>query len=90
MDFEAFAGAARAAGARTVGPVTQGSFLRALGIELRARQLIANASAETGVAVSGAARRLIDAHQMGTLFKVLALTHPDLPVPAGFPAGESP
>ena len=90
VDFEAFAGAARAAGARTFGPVAQGSFLRALGIELRARQLIANASAETGVAVSGAARRLIDADQMGTLFKVLALTHPDLPVPAGFLAGESP
>ena len=87
VDFKAFAGAARAAGVRTFGPVTQGRFLRALGIELRARQLIANASAETAAAVRGGVRRLIDADQMGTLFKVLALTHPDLPAPAGFPAG---
>ena len=86
VDFEAFAGAARAAGARTCGAVTQASFLRALGIELRVRQLVANASAETSAAIRGGVRRLIDAGEMGTLFKVLALTHPDLPMPAGFPA----
>ena len=87
VDFEAFAGAAHAAGARTCGPVTQDDFLRALGIELRARQLVANASAETGATIRGGVHRLIDADEMGTLFKVLALTHPDLPVPAGFAAG---
>lgn len=84
VDFEAFAGAARDAGARSCGPVTQGSFLRTLGIELRAQQLVANASPESGAAIRAGMRRLIDADQMGTLFKVLALTHPDLPTPAGF------
>jgi NADH dehydrogenase [ubiquinone] 1 alpha subcomplex assembly factor 7 len=89
VDFEAFAGAARAAGARPRGPVTQGGFLRALGIELRAGQLTANASAETGATIRAGVRRLIDADEMGTLFKVLALTHPDLPMPAGFAADAS-
>ena len=90
VDFEAFAGAARAAGALTCGPVTQGGFLRSLGIEARARRLTANASPESGAAIQSGVRRLIDADEMGTLFKVLALANPDLPTPSGFPAGAPP
>ena len=88
VDFEAFAAAARAAGARICGPVTQGDFLRSLGIELRAQQLLRNASAKMGATIRSGVRRLIDSDEMGTLFKVLALTDPALPTPAGFPAGE--
>ncbi|HXP74973.1 MAG TPA: SAM-dependent methyltransferase [Stellaceae bacterium] len=87
VDFEAFAGAARAAGARLCGPVTQGGFLRSLGIELRLQQLLANASPELRPTLQSGVHRLIDGHEMGTLFKVLALTDPTLPTPAGFPAG---
>ena len=86
VDFEAFADPARAAGARVCGPVVQGDFLRALGIEVRARQLLANAARETRTTIESGIRRLIDGGEMGTLFKALALTHPDLPIPAGFPA----
>ena len=88
VDFEAFAAAAYAAGARVYGPVTQGDFLRSLGIELRAQQLLRRASAEVGATIRTGVRRLIDSDEMGTLFKVLALTDPTLPTPAGFPAGE--
>ena len=86
VDFQAFADAARAAGARVCGPVTQGGFLRSLGIEVRARQLLANAPPEIRATIESGVRRLIDGTEMGTLFKVLAVLHLDLPIPAGFPA----
>jgi NADH dehydrogenase [ubiquinone] 1 alpha subcomplex assembly factor 7 len=85
VDFQALADVARASGARACGPVTQGDFLRSLGIEVRARQLLAKASPETSVTIESGVRRLIGDREMGTLFKVLALTHPNLPTPAGFP-----
>ena len=85
VDFQAFGVAARTAGAQVYGPVAQGDFLRALGIEVRARQLLANASPETGATIESGTRRLIEGSEMGTLFKALALTHPHLPTPAGFP-----
>lgn len=84
VDFEAVASAARDAGARTHGPVTQGAFLRALGIELRERRLLESASPTQAESIRSGVRRLIDAAEMGTLFKVLALTHPALVAPAGF------
>ncbi|MGH7123509.1 MAG: SAM-dependent methyltransferase, partial [Stellaceae bacterium] len=84
VDFQAVANAARSAGVRICGPVTQGDFLRTLGVEVRARRLVANASPETRATVESGVRRLIDRAEMGTLFKVLAVLHPDLPTPAGF------
>ncbi len=89
VDFQAFADVARAAGVRVCGPVTQGEFLRSLGIEVRARQLLGKASPEIRATLESGVKRLIDDSEMGTLFKVLALTHPDLPTPAGFPASAS-
>jgi NADH dehydrogenase [ubiquinone] 1 alpha subcomplex assembly factor 7 len=90
VDFGTFADTARAVGARASGPVTQGEFLRSLGIELRAQRLHAAASPETRATIESGVRRLIDGDQMGTLFKVLALTDPALPTPAGFAAGAPP
>jgi NADH dehydrogenase [ubiquinone] 1 alpha subcomplex assembly factor 7 len=84
VDFQAFADVARAAGARVCGPVPQGAFLRSLGIEARERQLSANAPPERRAAIESGVHRLIGDGEMGTLFKVLALTHRDLPTPAGF------
>ncbi|HUN47021.1 MAG TPA: SAM-dependent methyltransferase [Stellaceae bacterium] len=85
VDFAAFAAAARAAGAGVHGPVTQGDFLRALGIEARLARLLRSAAPAQRHAIESGVHRLIDRAEMGTLFKVVALTRADAPAPAGFP-----
>jgi NADH dehydrogenase [ubiquinone] 1 alpha subcomplex assembly factor 7 len=84
VDFAALIDAAEAAGARTYGPVPQGSFLRALGAAERLGALCAAAPADRRRHLESGLARLIDAREMGTLFKVLALASPRLPAPAGF------
>ena len=81
VDFSALARAARAEGAAVRGPVGQGDWLRALGIEARAERLAARAG---GPAVAAAVHRLCDPGEMGARFQVLALGAPGGPVPAGF------
>ncbi len=81
VDFQALAEAAEPATATEV--VSQGAFLRSLGIELRADRLI-SATPQKADMVASACRRLIEPSGMGTLFKVRALTHPGLPTPPGF------
>jgi NADH dehydrogenase [ubiquinone] 1 alpha subcomplex assembly factor 7 len=87
VDFAAFAGAARAAGAVVYGPVPQGRFLEALGAEVRLAALLRHAAPAQRGALETGLRRLIDPAEMGTLFKVLAATSPGLPAPAGFAEG---
>lgn len=84
VDFSALAAAVRHAGAGTFGPVPQGAFLQALGIDARADRLRQSASAEQAAAIDAARRRLVGADQMGTLFKALAIAHPALGAPPGF------
>ena len=84
VDFADFAAAAEEAGARVWGPVPQGVFLERLGIEARAARLIASADAEAAHLIRSGCRRLVDPAEMGGLFKVLALTDPAAPQPAGF------
>jgi NADH dehydrogenase [ubiquinone] 1 alpha subcomplex assembly factor 7 len=84
VDFAAFAAAARAGGAEIYGPVPQGRFLKALGAELRLAALLRRAAPGQRGALESGLRRLIDPAEMGTLFKVLAVTSPGLPAPAGF------
>lgn len=84
VDFAALAAAATGAGAAAHGPVTQETFLRALGIEARAAALAAAATPTQRRDIESALRRLIAPDEMGTLFKVLALTAPGQTVPAGF------
>ena len=69
-------------GAAAHGPITQGSFLTALGIGLRAERLRASGAAAGDLTL--ALERLTGAGGMGTLFKVLALTSPDMPAPPPF------
>src|SRR5262249_42213786 len=88
VDFAAIATAAREAGASVYGPVTQGDFLTALGAEQRLATLGRHAEPARRPALETGLRRLIDPAEMGTLFKVLAVTSPRLPAPAGF--GEEP
>jgi NADH dehydrogenase [ubiquinone] 1 alpha subcomplex assembly factor 7 len=84
VDFAALAGAAEEAGARALGPATQGAFLRRLGLAARAEALSRRATPAQARDVEAARRRLCDADQMGELFKVLAVAHPSLGRLAGF------
>ena len=84
VDFPALARAARRRGARVFGPVAQGRFLQALGIEARAVRLQRRANADQAAAIDSGLRRLTAPGGMGTLFKALALAHPALPPPPGF------
>jgi NADH dehydrogenase [ubiquinone] 1 alpha subcomplex assembly factor 7 len=84
VDFAGLGEAARAAGGRVFGPVTQGAFLEALGIAARSERLLQRASPGQAADIGIAVRRLIDPGEMGTLFKALAIAAPGWPAPAGF------
>jgi NADH dehydrogenase [ubiquinone] 1 alpha subcomplex assembly factor 7 len=84
VDFAALAAAGQTQGARVSGPTTQAEFLRALGIHLRAGTLKRGAPEQTSD-IDAAVERLTSPKQMGTLFKVLALSAPGSPQLAGFP-----
>jgi NADH dehydrogenase [ubiquinone] 1 alpha subcomplex assembly factor 7 len=86
VDFRALAEAASAGGAAVYGPVPQGAFLRALGIEARALRLLERADPDQRRALRAALFRLTDPGAMGELFKVLVLARPDGPLPPGFSA----
>ena len=60
-------------------------FLTRLGLYQRSAQL-ARANPARAAALMAAAQRLAAPEHMGKLFKVLAITHPALPTPAGFAA----
>jgi SAM-dependent MidA family methyltransferase len=85
VDFEALGRGAEAVGARVHGPVTQGEFLQRLGIETRALTLMQKASHEVSADVANGLQRLIGGGDsgMGSLFKVLAVSDPDIPMLAG-------
>ena len=83
VDFSALADGALRGGTCTHGPVTQGGFLRALGIEARGENLI-RTNPERAAEIEAAVARLTAAETMGTLFKVLAITAPNAPIPTGF------
>jgi NADH dehydrogenase [ubiquinone] 1 alpha subcomplex assembly factor 7 len=84
VDFAALARAARQAGACDYGPLPQGEFLLRLGLDTRAESLLARATPEQAREIAAARRRLLDAREMGTLFKVLALAGPEVAPPPGF------
>ncbi len=88
VDFTLIGNAARQAGLTVLGPVGQGAFLTALGIDARAAQLaqrqIALCQPDRAEDIATARTRLTAPDQMGTLFKVMALVHPDWAKPEGF------
>jgi len=84
VDFAALARTARRHGARTLGPLGQGEFLRRLGIAQRAARLKANATPQQAADIDTAHARLTAPDQMGDLFKVLAIADRNLGAPAGF------
>ena len=84
VDFSEMRRAARTGGAKFHGPVDQGNFLTALGINQRATGLRRNATPAQRRDIENAVHRLIDPKEMGTLFKVAAIMRPEAPTPAGF------
>jgi NADH dehydrogenase [ubiquinone] 1 alpha subcomplex assembly factor 7 len=83
VDFEALARAASGVGAAVTKVVTQGAWLRGLGIVERADSL-ARANPERGDEIRDALERLTAPDRMGELFKVMAIHSPEWPLPAGF------
>jgi SAM-dependent MidA family methyltransferase len=85
VDFQALVRAAEDLGARVHGPVTQGDFLKRLGIEARAAGLMAKASPEVASDIAGALKRLTDSGRggMGSMFKAVAISDPRLSGIAG-------
>ena len=83
VDFEALCNVANISGVSVFGPVTQGAFLKSLGVQSRAKAL-AEASPADALEITEVLARLISDDGMGSLFKVIALTSPGLPPPPGF------
>jgi SAM-dependent MidA family methyltransferase len=83
VDFTLLANMGRQAGLSVLGPVGQGDYLLRLGIDARLQSLIRTQPAQAEQ-LSAARHRLVADDQMGTLFKVLALVHPDWARPEGF------
>ncbi len=67
------------------GPAQQGDWLKALGIEVRAANLIRQ-SPDRKSQIARQLMRLTEPDQMGELFKVMALSTQGLPKPPGFAA----
>lgn len=84
VDFATLAHAARAAGATVHGPLPQGIFLARLGLFQRTGALARTQQPAVAARLLDTAKRLAEPDQMGRLFKVLAVCHPGLPIPAGF------
>ncbi|MGI3168760.1 class I SAM-dependent methyltransferase [Pseudooceanicola sp. C21-150M6] len=85
VDFEALARAAAPLAAAP--PLPQGQFLERLGIAIRAETLATRLSGQALNDHIAAYRRLTHPDEMGTLFKVIAMTPPDAP---SFPGTGSP
>jgi NADH dehydrogenase [ubiquinone] 1 alpha subcomplex assembly factor 7 len=84
VNFAELSQAANAAGLDVWGPLPQSEFLLSLGLETRLRQLMNSADEEQRAALFLGARRLVDPFQMGSLFKVMAMTGPGMPAPPPF------
>mgnify|MGYP006078074709 CR=1 FL=1 len=83
VDFTLLGNAARQEGLRVHTVVGQGEFLERLGLGARARTLCVT-TPDRAQEIEQARRRLAAPDQMGRLFRVLGVTHPDWPTPEGF------
>ncbi len=92
VDFATVARLAGAAGFATYGPLSQGHFLLALGLQQRVRQLMKGKPLHQAQEIARAAARLVDPGQMGALFKALVLTRAIAQQPPPFDAvsGDTP
>lgn len=86
VDFAELAREARSRGLAVAGPMAQGRWLAALGLEARAEALI-RARPRSRSAIVAQARRIAGPQTMGELFKALCVSSPSLPPPVGFAHG---
>ena len=86
VDFGELGRAMEQGGAKVLPAMTQGAFLRAMGIDARAQQLLRKSTDEQRDAITFNLNRLVADDQMGTLFKVMAAVSPGMPAP--YPFGE--
>jgi SAM-dependent MidA family methyltransferase len=86
VDFAAMARSASAAGAAVYGPIDQGDFLRAIGIDLRTKALAERATLDHAEEFERARARLVGKGQgeMGALFKTMAVADRKLRPLPGF------
>lgn len=84
VDFSALKSAAAGQGAVCYGAAGQGAFLQNMGLDMRAQMLAENAAPAQRDAIKAAKDRLCAPQEMGTLFRVIAVTHDETLVPAGF------
>jgi len=85
VDFTALADAAQGVGVHIAGPVAQGAWLQALGIDARLKAL-AGAAPDRTDELASQRDRLVYADAMGELFKVMAAAAAGWPRPEGFGA----
>lgn len=83
VDFGRLKRLALAAGLDVAGPVSQGAFLGAIGVQERLDALL-KSEAEKSDEIFKGANKLVDPDQMGLRFKVICISSPGLPPPAGF------
>jgi NADH dehydrogenase [ubiquinone] 1 alpha subcomplex assembly factor 7 len=86
VDFAAMARSASATGAAVYGPIDQGDFLRAIGIDLRTKSLSERASPERAEEFQRARARLVGKGEgeMGAMFKTMAIADRKIRPPPGF------
>lgn len=82
VDFGALKQIAFKNGVQVSGPVEQGAFLKAIGIEQRAAYLSGKTQDQDQIKI--ALKRLTDSSQMGSLFKVMSLHYGASISPSGF------
>ena len=87
VDFSAIRRAAEEAGARLIGPINQGEFLRNIGIIQRSEALEKRADVEPRRGLFAAVDRLVSNQQMGSAFKVALMLPPGTGLPPGFTTG---
>ena len=77
---------ASATGAAVYGPIDQGDFLRAIGIDLRTKSLSERASPERAEEFQRARARLVGKGEgeMGAMFKTMAIADRKIRPPPGF------
>ncbi len=83
VDFSTLGAMAEMCGVAVYPAMAQGDWLARLGLGERAASLIAD-HPEREEEITSAKDRLCDGQAMGRLFRVMALTAPDWPKPAGF------
>ncbi len=71
-------------GCHVHGPTGQGPFLKRMGIETRSRKLLARATDRQKKDILSALHRLTHGSEMGELFRVMAITAPDISGVIGF------